>query len=122
MKHTECKDCKWSNGDCGHHFKMDGLTNFDIAAEWACDQFGDCGFFTPKEKRNAYKEAGLSDGIRANELCNDLNTVLGRYGLRLFALIADSNYNSAGDADIVAVIQTIPYLNELPHLDSSITG
>jgi hypothetical protein len=48
MKHTECEDCKLSDGDCGHHFKMDGITNFGIPAEWACNQFGDCGFFTPR--------------------------------------------------------------------------
>lgn len=45
MKHTECKDCKLSNGDCGHHFKMDGVTNFDIASLSACDNYGNCEFF-----------------------------------------------------------------------------
>jgi len=45
MKHTECEDCKLSNGDCGHHFKMDGVTNFDIASLSACDKYGNCMFF-----------------------------------------------------------------------------
>lgn len=76
----------------------------------------------PEEKRNAYKEAGLSDGARANELCNDLNKVLGRYGLRLFTLIADDTFNPKGDYDILAIIQTMPYFEDLPHLDSSVTG
>ena len=45
MKHTECEDCKLSNGDCGHHFKMDGITNFGIASLSACDKYGNCMFF-----------------------------------------------------------------------------
>ena len=49
MKHTECKDCKLSNGDCGHHFEMDGIIHFDIPSEGACDRFGDCGFFKMKK-------------------------------------------------------------------------
>lgn len=50
MKHTECKDCKLSNGDCGHHFKMDGATNYDIASLSACDKYGNCEFFKSKVK------------------------------------------------------------------------
>ena len=45
MKHTECKDCELSNGDCGYHFKMDGTTNFDIPSLSACDRYGNCEFF-----------------------------------------------------------------------------
>lgn len=48
MIHTECKDCELSNGDCGHHFKMDGATNYDIASLSACDQYGNCMFFKSK--------------------------------------------------------------------------
>ena len=76
----------------------------------------------PKDKRNAFKEAGLSDGARANELCNDLNKVLGKYGLRLFTLMADETFNPLGDYDIVAIIQTKSYSEEIPHLDASVTG
>lgn len=50
MKHTECEDCKSREGDCGHHFKMDGKTNYDIASLSACDQYGNCEFFKPKAK------------------------------------------------------------------------
>lgn len=50
MKHTECGDCKLREGDCGHHFKMDGKTNYDIASLSACDQYEDCMFFKPKAK------------------------------------------------------------------------
>ena len=50
MKHTECEDCKLKEGDCGHHFKMDGKTNYDIASLSACDQYGNCMFFKPKAK------------------------------------------------------------------------
>ena len=110
MERILCKQCIHKEV-CGNEGCFDEALTY-------CNQY----LPLPKEKRNAYKEAGLSDGTRANELCNDLNKVLGRYGLRLFALIADDNYNHAGDADIVAIIQTIPYLNDLPHLDSSVTG
>ena len=48
MKHTECKDCELSNSDCGYHFKMDGVTNYDIASLSACDKYGNCSFFKPK--------------------------------------------------------------------------
>ena len=67
MKHTECKDCKLSNGDCGHHFKMDETTNFDIPSLSACDKYGNCEFFKSKEKpkgdlisREALKKATKS--------------------------------------------------------------
>lgn len=50
MKHTECKDCELSDGDCGYHFKMDGKTNYDIASLSACDRYGNCDFFKPKAK------------------------------------------------------------------------
>lgn len=67
MKHTECKDCKLSNGDCGYHFKMDETTNFDIPSLSACDKYGNCEFFKSKEKpkgdlisREALKKATKS--------------------------------------------------------------
>lgn len=50
MKHTECKNCELSNGDCGYHFKMDGKTNYDIASLSACDKYGNCEFFKSKAK------------------------------------------------------------------------
>lgn len=52
MNHTECKDCKLRNGDCGHHFKMNGKgkTNYDIPSLTACDRYGDCMFFQREEK------------------------------------------------------------------------
>lgn len=50
MKHTECKDCELNNGDCGYHFVMDGVTNYDIASLSACDQYGNCEFFKSKAK------------------------------------------------------------------------
>ncbi len=45
MKHTECKECKLREGDCGHHFKMDGITDYDIPSQSACDQYDNCMFF-----------------------------------------------------------------------------
>lgn len=50
MKHTECEDCKLRSGDCGHHFKMNGKTNYDIPSLSSCDRYGDCEFFQQKEK------------------------------------------------------------------------
>lgn len=50
MKHTECKNCEFSKGDCGYHFKMDGTTNYDIASLSACDQYCNCMFFKSKAK------------------------------------------------------------------------
>lgn len=47
---TECKDCKFREGDCGHHFLFNGVVNYDIASLSACDQCGNCWFFKPKEK------------------------------------------------------------------------
>lgn len=48
MKYTECEDCRLREGDCGHHFKMDGKTNYDIASLNSCDRCGNCMFFKPK--------------------------------------------------------------------------
>lgn len=50
MKDTECKDCKLRNGDCGYHYKGFGKTNYDIPSLTACDRYGNCEFFQPKEK------------------------------------------------------------------------
>ena len=50
MKHTECKDCELSSGDCGYYFKIDGKVNYDIVALTACDKYGNCEFFKPKAK------------------------------------------------------------------------
>ena len=50
MKHTECKDCKLRNGDCGYHSKSFGKTNFDIPNITALDKYGNCEFFQQKEK------------------------------------------------------------------------
>lgn len=60
MKHPECKDCKLREGDCGHHFKMDGITDYDIPSQSACDQYDDCMFFQPKPKakRNSERPQG----------------------------------------------------------------
>lgn len=48
MKHTECKKCKLRVGDCGNHFKMDGITDYDIPSQSACDQYDNCMFFQPE--------------------------------------------------------------------------
>lgn len=64
MKHTECKDCELSNGDCGYHFKMDGVTNYDIASLSACDKYGNCEFFKPK----ANLQGGLISRSEAEKL------------------------------------------------------
>ena len=42
---TECKDCKFREGDCGNHFISNGSTNYDIASLSACDKYGNCMFF-----------------------------------------------------------------------------
>lgn len=63
MKHTECEDCELSNGDCGHHFEMNGKKDYDIPSLSACDRYGDCEFFQQEERpqgdlisRDALKE------------------------------------------------------------------
>ncbi len=45
----ECKDCTLNEGDCGHHFSMNGITNYTIPSQTACDQFDCCMFFKPKK-------------------------------------------------------------------------
>lgn len=45
MKHTECKNCKLREGDCGYHFKMNEKTNYNIPRLSACDRYGNCDFF-----------------------------------------------------------------------------
>lgn len=50
MKHTECKDCELGKGDCGHHFRMDGITNYDVASLSVSDPYGNCMFFKSKAK------------------------------------------------------------------------
>lgn len=50
MKHTECKDCKLGEGDCGYHHKNDGVVNYGIPSLSACDQYGNCMFFQRKAK------------------------------------------------------------------------
>lgn len=49
---TECKDCKFREGNCGKHFisVRNGSTNYDIPSLSACDKYGNCWFFKPKEK------------------------------------------------------------------------
>lgn len=47
MKHTECKDCKLREGDCGYHFRVDGDVNCDIPSLSSCDKYGNCMFFEP---------------------------------------------------------------------------
>lgn len=44
---TECKDCKFREGNCGNHFisMRNGSTNYDIASLSACDKYGNCMFF-----------------------------------------------------------------------------
>lgn len=73
MKHTECKDCELSNGDCGNHFKMDGITNYEIASLSACDKYGNCMFFKAKAKpqgdlisREALKKAVYAEFGNSN--------------------------------------------------------
>lgn len=66
MKHTECKDCKWGEGDCGYHFKMDGITDYDIPRQSSCDQYDNCMFFQqkPKVKRSLQsKWTPVSEGL-----------------------------------------------------------
>lgn len=76
MKHTECEDCKLRNGDCGHHFKMNGKTNYDIPSLSSCDRYGNCEFFQQKEKpkgdlvsRKALKEAFLDNCLHNCYYC-----------------------------------------------------
>lgn len=73
MKHTECKDCKYREGNCGYHFKMDGITNFDIASLSACDKYGDCMFFERDEedesKGDLISREALKKAIE-EEICN----------------------------------------------------
>lgn len=56
MKHAECKDCELSNGNCGHHFEMDGITNYEIASLSACDQYENCMFFKSKPTERFEKQ------------------------------------------------------------------
>lgn len=82
MKHTECKDCELRNGDCGHHFKMNGKIDYDIPSLSACDRYGDCEFFQQKERpqgdlisrealKKEFKEAYAGITFSLIE-CNDL--------------------------------------------------
>ena len=85
MKHTECKDCELSNGDCGYHFKMDGKTTFDIASLSACDKYGNCEFF--KSKANPSGDLISREALKKTverELAND------GYGIRRFTEIIDN--------------------------------
>lgn len=68
MKDTECKDCELSNSDCGHHFEMDGVTNYDIPREGSCDKYGNCEFFKPKADTKENKD----DLISRKDLKKDL--------------------------------------------------
>lgn len=65
MKHTECKDCELSKGDCGHHFKSGETTDYVIASLSACDKYGNCMFFKSKAKPDTliYRET-LKESIR----------------------------------------------------------
>lgn len=56
MKHTKCKECELREGDCGHHFKMDGITDYDIPSQSACDQYDNCMFFQA-DLKDKYKIA-----------------------------------------------------------------
>ena len=49
MKHTECKDCKLREGDCGYHHRFEGVVNLDIPSLSSCDKYGNCGHFQQKE-------------------------------------------------------------------------
>jgi len=46
MSDSECKWCKFSSGDCGHHYKsIEGETDLTIPSESACDKYGQCMFW-----------------------------------------------------------------------------
>lgn len=75
-----------------------------------------------KEPRNAYKEANLHKNGRAHNLCKELSSVLANYGLEMLGLIADDTHNPRGDYDIVVIINTVDYYNDLPKLPKSVTG
>lgn len=48
----DCETCKFRSfkpdelsDNCGHHFKMDGVTHYDIPDLSACDKYGLCEFY-----------------------------------------------------------------------------
>ena len=63
MKHSECKKCKLREGDCGHHFKMDGITDYDIPRQSACDQYDNCMFFKPEAKAKQNSKTAKNEWI-----------------------------------------------------------
>jgi len=90
MKHTECKDCELSIGDCGYRFKIDGKANYDIVALTDCDKYGNCMFFKQKAKpkgdlisREALKEKlNMVDILTIDDVINTIDsapTVSDRY-------------------------------------------
>lgn len=52
----ECKTCKKYEGNCGNHFidPFKHHINYEIPAEGACDQCGDCRYY---ERKSRYKIA-----------------------------------------------------------------
>lgn len=74
MIHTECINCELSNGDCGHHFKMDGKTSCDIPSLSACDKYGNCMFFKSKAKpkvERAERALAIIDRLRTDKYINN---------------------------------------------------
>lgn len=78
MKHTECKDCELSSGDCGYHFKIDGKVNYDIVALTACDKYGNCEFFKPKAKPqgDTISRSALKEKLNSRVFPQDYATTL----------------------------------------------
>lgn len=68
MNHTECKDCKFREGDCGHHHRIDGEVNCDIPSLSSCDKYGNCGYFQQKEtpKGDLISRSALQKKLQEN--------------------------------------------------------
>lgn len=43
---SECKSCKFSSGDCGHHHvDFEGKVHMDIPGQPSCDRYDQCMFW-----------------------------------------------------------------------------
>lgn len=107
MKHTKCEDCKLRKGDCGYHAKKDnGQTNNNIASLSACDQYGNCMFFKPKEKLQG--DLISREELKQHKfLIPDIQFVGGRNNGKTIERITLA-YNKGWNAAIDAIYENAP--------------
>lgn len=111
MKHTKCEDCKLRKGDCGYHAKKDnGQTNNNIASLSACDQYGNCMFFKPKEKLQG--DLISREELKQHKfLIPDIQFVGGRNNGKTIERITLA-YNKGWNAAIDAIYENAPAVEQ----------